>query len=141
MTIKTYDLDEVVVSINGILVEGFQAEGEALTITTPELYTHVAGLNNSDTRVRINNKLSTVVLNVMQTSNDNDILNGFYQLDQAANAGVFLFSFTEISTGTIVTDPNAYIAKAPDISRADDLPMNAWTINLPRAAIVYGGSK
>lgn len=137
---KHYDLDEVVVAVNGILIEGFQAEGEAVSITTPELYTHVAGLNNSDTRVKINNKLSQVTLNIIQASTDNDILNGFYQLDQTANAGVFLFSMTEINTGTRIVDPNAYISKAPDIARADDLPVNAWTINLPRPVINYGGN-
>lgn len=139
MGLKVYDPAQVVVIFGGHKVEGM-APSSRVKITFPELYTKVVGIDGEVGRGKKNDRTAMVSIELLQTSNSNDILQGFFLADDLAPAGAPLpLMIKNLNGSALFVCPGAWIKKLPEVTYAGDVGANTWEIDCSETESFVGG--
>lgn len=136
-----YDYDQVSVLLGPILIDDFQ-EGEGVTIETPESFTMKKGGRGHVTRSKTLDNTSIVTITIMQSSASMDLLGALHTLDRNApnGAGVVPLWIRDRGGRSLYTAPQAWIAKAPDVTFGTEATPRAWIIHVAKLSRTDGGN-
>jgi hypothetical protein len=135
--LKTYDVKNVLVLVNGIKLDGFAPDSKVSITQDNESYSHQMDCDGRlSVRSRNNDEVATVTIKLMKGSSSNAILQGYRTLDKNLNVGTFNFNIMEVGSTSTVTAINAYILKDPDLNFDKEAQVKEWQIRIPFNAIV-----
>jgi hypothetical protein len=131
--VTTYSADEQAMSFAGQMLDSGFEDGEFLTIEmAADDFTAKVGSDGEVARSKSNNRMSTIKVKCLQTSQMNDRLNQLRRLDLAGvnGAGVGVFELVDRSAGGVVVAhaDKAWISHAPTIGRGREVGVNEWTL-------------
>jgi hypothetical protein len=113
MAVKTYDPKEVTVTYGGYDLNGF-SDGTKVTVEFNEdAWTLQVGVDGEGTRSKSNNRSGRVTIQLMQSSDSNEIMTGISELDRLSNAGALPLMVKDSSGTSIHTAETAWIVKSP----------------------------
>ena len=140
MTPKTYDPKFVSVIAGGIPLTGFP-DGTFVSYTRDEdTYNKQIGADGVVSRSKTNNRSGVLTLTLQQTSQGNDVLTGFFNLDELSNSGVFVIVIKDV-LGTTILQGSAWIKKPADIVYSKEIEGREWTIDVSEESpLVIGGN-
>jgi hypothetical protein len=143
MALKTYDPNQVSISLAGILFKGF-AEDEFVRVeASAEFFLDVVGVDGEDvTRSKTGDRRATVTIMLMQSSEVNDLLSALLSRDDAApgGAGVGAFYMRDRSGRTVVEGTQSWLIAPPQISFGKQAGSREWKIRIAKARRVDGGN-
>ncbi len=142
MTVKVYDADQMTVSIAGIPLKGY-ADGEFLSIAYENnLFDDVVGTDGDTTRSKTNDRRATITINLMQTSDSNDLLSALFNADSAApnGAGIGALLIRDRQGRTVYSASEAWIMQMPPASFDRTATERAWEIRVGELVSFVGGN-
>jgi hypothetical protein len=129
--LTNYGFDQVVFTLGGIIIDGFD-EGEGFTISTEPGFTKKVGADGKVTRSKMMNRSATIELKLLQSSATNDALAALFNLDIAApnGAGVVPLFIRDGSGRAVYKAAEAWIASAPaDVAFGEEATTRTWMID------------
>ncbi len=147
MALKIYDPDRSVVEFAGVRLQGY-ADGEFITAEMKsDAFTSVVGTDGEVSRSKSNDTRCLVTVKLLHTSPSNAQLSGILNTDLNApnGAGVGSFALTDNSTPISAGQPlvlggQAWIVKAPDLSRDRTAKSLEWQIEIANCTRFEGGA-
>ena len=137
---KTYNPKKVAVVVGGFIMSGF-ADGEFVTVTFDEdQFDLKVGTDGEGTRTKMNNFAAVVKINLMQSSDSNAILQGFWTQDRLTDGGVFPVLIKDNSGKSIYAAAQAWIQKQPEAKFAKSAETREWTIRTDNLVAFEGGN-
>lgn len=139
MSTKTFDPKNVSLTINGIPISGF-ADGTFISIVQDEdLFNATTGADGEVARIKNNNRMATLTINLLSTSGSNDVLSGLYNADVVANEGVFPLVVKDNNGATTHFSSAAWISKLPDVNYSTEEESKSWELKLASVDGFVGG--
>lgn len=118
MATKTWDPSQVVVTIGGLLVSGYAPDAFVECTYNDNAFHTVAGCEGEVTRTLNLNRSGTIHLTLLQTSDSNNMLDGFSKKDRlggrfntGAGAGCFDIQVKDLTGGWLASGAKAWIEK------------------------------
>lgn len=142
MGLKTYDANEVTLSIGGRVIDSGFADGDFVKIATKsDDWTSKAGPDGETARSKNNDKRCDMSVMLMQTSDGNDVLNQIRAADLAApnGAGVGQLLLRD-QFGRTVVRGQCWIVKPPEVVRGREVGTNEWKLEVIASEYKVGGS-
>jgi len=131
MALKTYNLAEVAISINGIEMTGF-GENDAITVEYAEqAWQTVVGADGEVTRSRTNNELARATLTLMQTAVANAALQAAVFADKEFGTNIFAFSLEDLQRSEVLFGSDCYIEQSPTKAFNKAAAERVWVIVIP----------
>ena len=136
---KDYDPNEVSLIIGSHIAGGF-ADGTFLTVArNNDLFTLAVGASGEAARSKSNDRSGRFTLTLMQSSETNDILNGFAAADERGNAGKFPVLVKDNNGNAIYEATEAWVVKKPDSGYAKEIENREWIIETGELIHETGG--
>lgn len=140
MSLKTFDPKNVVITLGGAILSGY-ADGTFVQVERAEdAFVASVGVDGEVTRVKSNNKMTTVTITLAQSSDSNSILSGIALLDEKTNSGVVPFALKEIDGDTLVIGGRAWIRKYANIEYSNEITNREWVIDIAEGEMLVGGN-
>lgn len=134
--LNTYDHTKVNISLNGVALTDFN--GDVTIERQGDDWAVVQGSNGAVERSKLVNKLYTVTLPMMQTSDQLNVLEGIRVADEQTNAGPFPFAITDMN-GSYLFYGSAWIQSMGTVTKGREA--QARTITLAaKAEVVFEGA-
>ena len=141
--LKTYDPNQVSISLAGILFKGY-AEDEFVKVeASTDFFVDVVGVDGEDvTRSKTGDRRATVTIMLMQSSETNDLLSALLSRDDAApgGAGVGAFYLKDGSGRTVIEGPQAWLMGPPAVSFGKQTSPREWKIRIAKTRRLDGGN-
>lgn len=142
--VKTYDPKKVMVVFGAIVLTGF-AEGTFVTVETAgDGVTAIVGCDQEVVRsLPPDNILKNIRVNLLQTSDSNDLLSIAHDLDLKTGKGVVPMSIRDLSGRSLLVSDQAWIVRKPNMTRgktaSDGNCEWAFQAVVPDEAYLVGG--
>ena len=130
---KTYDADQVSITLAGFSIDAGFADGEFLRIEQEtDDFVDVVGTDGEVTRSKTNDRRATATILLMQTSSSNQKLAALSNLDRLApnGAGIAPFLVTDGNGDTLYEAASAWVMRPPNASFDRQATVREWTIRL-----------
>lgn len=138
MSLKTYDVRDITVTVNGNIISGYASDAVVEIEPNSDNYTSFTGADGDDhTRSRNNDKAGMIRITLAQTSLSNSVLNGLRKLDRQDNSGTFDIS-VDAPDGSY-TGVDAYINIDPTATYTNEAGNRVWEIMVPVLNADYFG--
>ena len=140
---KFYGLDRLTINLSGIPVDsGFAVGTVCKVVEDAARFGDKVGADGEVTRYRMLNRMATVTIRTMQSSDLNGRLTGLGQADDAApnGAGVGTLLIKDEDGTSKYLMPQAWVSKPPDVEFADEVTEREWTIRGQLAVRIDGGN-
>ncbi len=141
MALKLYNPNEVIVSFAGLSITGFTNEDFISVERTTEANSSGVGVGGEVTINISSDNRKTVTLRLQQTSADNALLSGIFNVQRLA--GTPLISPIAIKDGLgneLHTAPEAWIMNEPDADFGPEAGQREWVIECANMKSFIGGS-
>lgn len=138
-----FDATEVTINVGGFPIESGFADGEFLRVEQAEDgFLTVVGTDGSVTRSKSNNRMATVTIILMSSSDGNAILSTLHNTDLKASngAGVVPILIRDRQGTTLMAGAKAWVIKAPDASFDRTATPREWTIGVADFERFDGGN-
>jgi hypothetical protein len=140
MSVRTFDPKKLIITYGGVPLSGF-ADGTFVTVEREnDLFSKVSGTDGVVSRAKSNDRSGSCTVSLAQTSPSNDVLSGFYQLDEKANTGVLPLIGKDLSGRTVFASGNAWIRKPPPITAGKEIENRDWIIDCADLDMFIGGN-
>lgn len=140
MGVKTYDPQQVSLSLGGQIASGF-ADGTFINIERDEdTFTKVSGADGEVSRAKSANTAALLTLTLAQTSPYNDILSAFAALDELDGSGIVPMILKDGSGRTVASSAAAWIRKPPAAPFGKEVDNREWAIDLGKTLFFIGGN-
>jgi hypothetical protein len=140
MGVKTYDPQQVSLSMGGQIASGF-ADGTFISVERDEdTFNKVTGADGQVSRSKTANKSATLTLTLAQTSPFNDILSALAAADEVSSTGVFPVILKDNSGTTIVSSGAGWIRKPPTSGFGKEIENREWVIDMASTIFFVGGN-
>lgn len=137
--LKTYDPARIVMIVGPHKIEG-TAPGKRVKITHPDKYNMVEGTDGEVARGKTNFSSITIEIELLQTSESNDVLSGYFTTDDITPGGVPLPIMIKDLDGTSLwIAAGAWATKMPDVEYTDTPGNNVWQFKTGPASSFVGG--
>lgn len=135
---KTYNSSQVIVTIDGIPIEGM-ADGDFFGISqNSPRHTYKVGADGDVTRSRSADRTARATITVMQGSNGSVILDGYKKKGDAGDDDTFTLDVIDVESGGTVSSGEAWIAEEPDWTRGLEAGTEAWILDMAENDIERG---
>lgn len=136
--VNSFSPDDIVFSINDFLVKSF-AEGTFIDIVQNSPYFRIVpGIRGKHTRVRNRDRSGTVVIRIMQTSKDNEILTKIVESDDLNQTGRLNITIRDVGGQTGMQLINAFIEGPPNAAFSSNQTMaREWRIHYQATSRYY----
>lgn len=132
MAVDTYNLKEVIITVNGIPMSGF-GDNDALTVEYQEdAWTTKTGADGEVVRSRTNNEVALFRLTLMQTSEANQVLQAAILLDKAIGRTLFGVGMVDLNRSEVLSGTDCYIQQSPQRQYNKEAGEREWVIVIPR---------
>lgn len=130
MALNTYDPKQVVVTLNGMRLQGFSEDSMVKVTFTSPVFETVAGADGKTTRVRIHDDRAVVTVSLMQSSDGNKILSSMLNRDKATpnGAGVGTLMIADLSGQVLIHSDTAWIKGRPEMEFGKKVNARSWEI-------------
>lgn len=136
----TYDPSQVATTMGGGLITGFGDGSMIETEYDEDQWSLKTGADGENVRAKNLNKAGTIKITLLQSSDANILLMGFWSADQLNNGGKVPFLCKDGSGTSVVAAEQAWIQKLPKVVFAKDVEMREWTIRTGNLKVVVGGN-
>ncbi len=128
--IATFSPEDIVFVINDYQITDF-ASGSFIEVNKNKpFFRPEKGIRGKHTRVRNRDRSGTVVIRLMQTSNQNDILNKIAYEDDLNQTGLLFVTIRDVGGNTGLQLGNAYLEGPPNLSfQGDTTSPREWVIH------------
>lgn len=140
MALFTYVPSKVVIEISGYRVQGHTSVSVSLDNPT---FRTVRGIRGRNTRVRDKNTSGVLKLEILQTSQTNDLFSNIVQQDLLYGTGRLVVKVKDESGSSLFFCDNAYLEGFPELSYSGQAGTRTWTINclsIPLNQFTVGGN-
>lgn len=139
--LKTYNFNEVQVIVGGVPATGL-AEGDDVVqvVQDADAWTLVVGADGEGTRSKSNNRAAKITLRVMQSSDLNDSLTGFYLADEQNGSGKFPVMIKDSNGRSLHVVEQAWVMKLPDSSYGANATSRDWVLQCASINSFIGGN-
>ena len=141
MGVQTYDADQVSINVGPFTLSEFAPDSFVTITMTSEAWTMQIGATGAAARSKTNDRSATISIKLMQTSDSNDLLDGFRKSDELANAGIFPLLIKDNSGRSLYAAETAWVQKMPDSEFARDATAREWIIATDNLVATVGGSE
>jgi hypothetical protein len=141
---KSYNADEVTLSLGQTLIEAGFADGEFLRIEQQtEDFVDVVGSDGEVAVSRTNDRRATITVLLLQTSDGNDILSALRTLSVQGTglAGAVALYIRDRNGRSLYEADTCWIQKPPDVSLDRSATVREWTLRVDRLERVDGGNR
>lgn len=126
MAHNDYDPKQVVISWNGIVIDGF-ADGTYISVERNEdMFALTVGADGETTRTKTNNRSGRITVTLMQTSSANALLAAAHNLDDQTGVNNGPFLMEDLLSGTIIFGANTWITKMPVVEKGKEASNREW---------------
>jgi hypothetical protein len=141
--LKVYNADEVIVSFNGILIGKGAADGDFVSIEFDEdAFALAVGSQGEAARSRSNNRSATITITLMQTADENTLLNAMHVLDLTSpgGAGIGPLLVQDRNGQSLHFAEKAWIQKAPAAAFGREAGTREWVLRTGEMLPGVGGN-
>jgi hypothetical protein len=139
--LRTWNLNQVIVLVNGIPVDGWDESDAVSFAPTDDLSSMTVGADGEVTRNISNDRTGSITFNLMQTSRGNDIFNALMQLSKTVATGdVFSIFIDNINSGEKMVAPKCWIKREPDLKMGKSASANTWVCDSSSVTTNRGGA-
>lgn len=138
----TYDPAQVIVTVAGVILQGF-SDGDAITATRDEdLATKRVGIDGKVGRARNANKSGTFEFRLLQTSKANAELSALIAADNllADGLGTFPVSIADGSGASLCFASQAWAKTLPAFTGGKEVGERVWVFDAADLTIIHGGN-
>lgn len=129
--VKTYDADQVQLSVAGFAIEAGFADGEFLRIEQEaDDFTDIAGTDGEVARSKTNDRRATITILLLQTSVSNQALSALSNLDRLTPNGAGIAPFRAVIGDSTYVASSCWVMKPPDISMDREATTREWTLRV-----------
>lgn len=141
-SLRRYSLAECVVTVNGIPIEGFQADDAVTYSPNSPLNESEVGADGEVTRSTNQDRSGTITFFLKASSQSNNVFNAFMQ---AAKAGlgigdVFSVMVNNLGSGDKIIAPQTWIEQEPDVAIGRTDYDKEWLCRTANAVVTHGGA-
>lgn len=137
---KNYDPGRIVVSFNGVVIQGFASGTFVKAERDNDSFTKTYGAHGDVARVRSRKRGGKVTITLMGISPSNDVLSGFVQVDeQVGLGGVGAIQIEDLQGTTLVHGGNAWVTRPANYEAGDDMSTREWVIDCDDLDMMIGG--
>lgn len=127
---KTYDPSQISVIIGGASITGF-AEGTMISVARNEdAFSYAPSTTGGGSRVKNSNKSGRITLTLQKTSESNEILDNYADLDEVSNDGIFSSLVRDNNGKDLHKGESCWVVKKPDSEESKELPTREWIIEV-----------
>lgn len=140
MALFTYIPSKVYIEISGYKVQGHTSI--SVTLDNPTFKT-IRGIRGTNTRVRDKNTSATLKLDLLQTSQTNDVLSDIVKNDILYGTGRLVIAIRDLSGSSLFYCDTAYVEGYPELGFSSTAGTRTWTINclsVPLDQFTVGGN-
>jgi hypothetical protein len=98
------------------------------------------GTDGEGTRSKSNNYSARVTISLMQTSDSNQVLQGFWNSDRLSDSGIFPFLLKDNSGRTIYAAEQMWVAKQPSAEFGREAGAREWVLETDNMVPFEGGN-
>lgn len=125
--VKTYDPKKVISNFFGIPIQGYATDEFINVATDSEGTKAVIGCDGEVVRtIDVAGALRTVTINLLQSSDTNDLLSQIVNRDNQKGDGIGALLMTDLSGRTLLASDQAWIVKKPDFVRSNTAGTCQW---------------
>lgn len=140
MPVRTYDPKKVICTVGGVPMSGW-ADGTFISVERDnDSFTKVSGADGIVSRAKSNDRAGAVTLTFAQTSPSNDVLTGFAQADELANAGVKPVLIQDFNGTTVLVSAFAWVRKPPVMEFGKEISDREWVLDCADLDMFAGGN-
>ena len=140
MTTKNYSLDDVTCIVGSFPINEYSS-GDGVSISWSEDdFVVVQGSHGSVIRAKKHNNVAEATVRIIQGSPVSDYLSERAILDRTTRLGSFAFLIKDNFGATLVTAPQAWIKKPPDIKFSEEPQEIEWVIVLSNPVWYVGAN-
>lgn len=126
--------------IGGHRVSGYMPGTFLSVVYDVDAFTKLIGVDGEGAWFKSANLAAVITATLMQSSDSNDVLNGFYQADRAAPGGLLQpLSLAEANGRTGFITDKCRVMKLPDAVWADTVQGRVWAIGTTKLQGNMGG--
>lgn len=139
--LKTYNLAQVLITVNGLPLEGF-GESDAVTFApNSPIYESAVGADGEVTRSATNDRSGTLTFTLMSTSLSNDLFSTFMILSKTVGVGdTFPIYIKDLNSNDTLIASKCYIQDEAEMSFGRDASEREWTIYAANVSTIHGGA-
>lgn len=130
MAFNNYDPEKVIVTWNGIIIDGF-ADGTFFSVSMNEAaFNLTKGADRESTRTKSNNLSAQATATLMQTSSANALLYAAHALDLVTGTNNGPLLVEDILNGETLFSANAWIMQYPDVEFGKESSTREWNFEI-----------
>lgn len=139
---KVWDLDQLQMSLGGVLLQGFGPDDAMEVQYDGDAYVDEVGADGTVTRSKNPDRRATVTLHLAQGSAVNVQLDAMLDSDMKApgGAGVGAFQAQDLQGSTLLHAENAWVAAPPNPKFSAKPNVRDWKIRLAKCEGTHGGN-
>jgi len=130
----TYDPARWTVSLGGRLLTGFVAETWINIKPNSPAFTYHPGARGKGARARNRDTSVQITLTLLQTSDDNDVLQAMYDLDQLLGTGIKELVVKELDGPTQFVG-EVWVREPPPLERGVEIGGNPWVLECAEPSV------
>ena len=140
MSLKTFNAQEVVLTVAGIVIGGYD-DGTYITIGRDNpSFTSGTGSDGEGWRSKSNDKSGTCTVTLLRSSASNDLLSALSALDEASGDGVGPLLLKDLAGTSIYESEDCWIEKPADAEFARDKTSREWVFKMTVLIPFAGGN-
>lgn len=139
MAVKTFDPNQLTISIGAHIASGFSPDTMLTVEMADVVFNTAVDANGNSYRYKVNNNDGIVTLSILDGSPTNNVLSTFYNTDRQTNAGTFYFMIKDNLGSTLIESAGAYVESVPPVSFGTDVNTRDWVIRITNAGWFVGG--
>lgn len=139
---KVYDPDQVQCSFGGILIKGYADDSMISIEYAEDAFLKKAGADGEVVRSKNANRMATVTIHLMQTSDTNVEFDAIHEKDMLAPAGAGIGSFQvqDLQGNTLLQAEHAWIEAPPNPEFGKEAGPREWKIACAELKGTHGGN-
>ncbi len=139
---KTYDPANVVVTVGGAILSGYEPGTFVALVREVNNFTFTVGPDGEEgVRTKSNNRSAVLTLTLRQTAASNLILSNLATRDEQDSDGVVPIAITDISNpDTVYLTGKGWIEKPADGNFAETPQGRAWQLRMADVPMVHAGT-
>lgn len=141
MAFASLDPQKVIVIFNKVQIQGFVDSADAIKIAhANETWTHTKGLGRDSVRVRQSDHIGTATLQLMQSSEFNDVLQTMLNQDRTFGTGYGTFMIKDLNGSSLYVAETAWVVGTPESGFGNESNTREWQIALDDLQSFVGGA-
>lgn len=137
---KTYNPKKVAVIVGGFEMKGF-ADGTFVNIAMNEdQWSLQMGTDGEGTRSKSNNHSAQITISLMQSSDSNQVLQGFWNSDRLSDGGVVPLLIKDNSGRSLWAAEQCWVKKQPDAELGREAAGREWVLETDNLVPFEGGN-